>query len=95
MKHLYKTVEVFKKEMERNSHRNRQRYLVVTTCQTAKQITDVLPSWFFTHIFLDEGAQMREPEAIAPLCMASQNTKIVIAGDKYQVHVILILSVTL
>ena len=85
MKHLYKTVDNFKKEMERNSHRNLQRYLIVTTCLTAKQITDLLPPWFFTHIFLDEGAQMREPEAIAPLCMASQTTKIVIAGDKYQV----------
>ena len=85
IKHFYKTVDNFKKEMERNSHRNRQRYLIVTTCLTAKQIIDILPSWFFTHIFLDEGAQMREPEAIAPLCMASQNTKIVIAGDKYQV----------
>ena len=85
IEHFYKTVDNFKKEMERNSHRNRQRYLIVTTCLTAKHITDILPSWFFTHIFLDEGAQMREPEAIAPLCMASQNTKIVIAGDKYQV----------
>ena len=82
---FYKTVPDFKQEMERNSHRNRLRFLVVTTCLTAKQIKDFLPPWFFTHIFLDEGAQMREPEAVAPLCMVSQNTKIVIAGDKYQV----------
>ena len=80
-----KSVEEFKKEMERNSHRNLQRYVIVTTCLTAKHIADVLPSWFFTHIFLDEGAQMREPEAVAPLCMASSDTKLVIAGDKYQV----------
>ena len=83
--HHYKTVEEFKKVMERDSHRNSRRFLVITTCLTAKQISDILPRWFFTHIFLDEGAQMREPEAIAPLCMASKNTKIVIAGDKYQV----------
>ena len=82
---LCKTVEEFKKEMERDSYRNRQRYIVVTTCLTAKQIAQFLPPWFFTHIFLDEGAQMREPEAVAPLCMASQNTKLVIAGDKFQV----------
>ena len=83
----YKTVEEFKKVMERDSHRNSRRFLVITTCLTAKQISDILPRWFFTHIFLDEGAQMREPEAIAPLCMASKNTKIVIAGDKYQVRI--------
>lgn len=80
-----KSVEEFKKEMERNSHRNLQRYVIVTTCLTAKQIANIIPSWFFTHIFLDEGAQMREPEAVAPLCMASPDTKLVIAGDKYQV----------
>ena len=85
LEHYYKTDVEFKKMMERNSHRNRERYLVITTCLTAKQVADVLPVWFFTHIFLDEGAQMREPEAIAPLCMASQKAKIVIAGDKYQV----------
>ena len=85
MEHFYKTDIEFKKLMERNSHRNRERYLVITTCLTAKQVAGVLPVWFFTHIFLDEGAQMREPEAIAPLCMASQKAKIVIAGDKYQV----------
>ena len=81
-----KTVDNFKKEIKRNSFRSQQRYLIVTTCLTAKQIADVLPPWFFTHIFLDEGAQMREPEAVAPLCMASKDTKIVIAGDKFQVH---------
>ena len=80
-----KTVDNFKKEIERNSFRSRQRYLIVTTCLTAKQIADVLPQWFFTHIFLDEGAQMREPEAVAPLCMANKDTKLVIAGDKFQV----------
>ena len=85
LKHLYKSVEEFKKEMERDSHRNRQRYIIVTTCLTAKHIVAILPPWFFTHIFLDEGAQMREPEAVAALCMASPKTKLVIAGDKFQV----------
>ena len=80
-----KSVQNFQKEMERNSFRSRQRYLIITTCLTAKHIADVLPPWFFTHIFLDEGAQMREPEAVAPLCMASPSTKLVIAGDKFQV----------
>ena len=83
--HIYKTVKNFKKMMEHPSCQNNQHFLVITTCLTAKKISDFLPRGFFTHIFLDEGAQMREPEAIAPLCMASEDTKIVIAGDKYQV----------
>ena len=82
--HIYKTVNNLKKMMEHRSHQN-NRFLVITTCLTAKKISDVLPLVFFTHIFLDEGAQMREPEAIAPLCVANKDTKIVIAGDKYQV----------
>ena len=80
-----KTVDSFKREWEHKSSQNLKRYLIVTTCLTARQIADVLPPRFFTHIFLDEGAQMREPEAVAPLCMATQNTKLVIAGDKFQV----------
>ena len=39
----------------------------------------------FTHILIDEGAQSREPESIIPLCLASKETKIVIAGDHMQV----------
>ncbi len=39
----------------------------------------------FTHIFIDEGAQAREPESIMPLCLANKNTSIVIAGDHKQV----------
>ena len=94
MKHFYTSVDNFRKDMERNSHRNRLRYLIVTTCLTAKRIGEdpkVLPQWFFTHIFLDEGAQMREPEAVAPLCSADENTKLVIAGDRFQVCTMYIL----
>lgn len=39
----------------------------------------------FTHILLDEGAQSREPESVIPLCLATSETKIVIAGDHKQV----------
>ena len=41
----------------------------------------------FTHILMDEGAQTREPEAIAPLCLATKQTRIVITGDHYQVGI--------
>jgi len=59
--------------------------LIITTFLTAPHLTfyDVKP---FTHILIDEGAQTREPEAIAPLVLAGDNAKIVIAGDHLQVH---------
>ena len=58
--------------------------LIITTFLTAPQLIrmKVRP---FTHILIDEGAQTREPEAIAPLGLADDNTKIVIAGDHLQV----------
>ena len=60
--------------------------IVATTCLTARSIARFISPGFFTHILIDEGAQMREPEAIAPLLMADpERTKIVIAGDDQQV----------
>ena len=40
----------------------------------------------FTHIFIDEGAQAREPETVASFACADQATKIIIAGDHLQVR---------
>ena len=57
--------------------------LIVTTSLTAPQLLNL--KMHFTHILIDEGAQTREPEAIAPLGLADDNTKIVIAGDHMQV----------
>ena len=59
--------------------------LVVTTFSTSLHLLGHVHKGFFTHILLDEGAQTREPESIAPLCLADTNTKIVIAGDHKQV----------
>ena len=39
----------------------------------------------FTHILIDEGAQTTEPEVICAFSLASQHTKIIIAGDNKQV----------
>ena len=64
-----------------------ENYLIVTTCLSAPHLAQTL-SGFFTHIMIDEGAQMREPEAVAPLCMANSKTHIVIAGDPHQVRCI-------
>ncbi|XP_065917904.1 3'-5' exoribonuclease HELZ2-like isoform X2 [Dysidea avara] len=69
-----------------NSNRDKieKSRLVITSLLTAPQLI-----WMkgrpFTHILIDEGAQTREPEAIAPLGLADDNTKIVIAGDHLQI----------
>ena len=60
--------------------------LIVTTCLTAPHLAEYLTDKFFTHIMIDEGAQMREPEAVAPFCMANKEVQIVIAGDPLQVR---------
>lgn len=59
--------------------------VIVTTLLSALRLHQLFPPGFFTHILLDEGAQCREAEAIAPLSLASNNTQIVIAGDSNQV----------
>lgn len=40
---------------------------------------------FFTHILIDEAAQAMECEAVMPLSLANENTRIVLAGDHMQV----------
>ena len=84
LKRWYHTVAQFGSYIDRSSYRNRTNYLIIAPCLTALQLASIIPRGFFTHILLDEGAQTREPEAVAPLCMAGRNTKIVIAGDQNQ-----------
>ena len=55
--------------------------LVVTTFISTQQLKGAS----YTHILIDEGAQGREPEAVAPLSLADKHTKIVVAGDHLQV----------
>jgi len=64
-----------------------ERRIVITTFLTALRFvfTAKLPRGYFTHILIDEGAQSREPETIAPLIFADVTTKIIIAGDHLQV----------
>lgn len=40
---------------------------------------------YFSHILLDEAAQAIECEAIMPLSLANEKTRIVLAGDHMQV----------
>ena len=85
LKRWCKSVSHFRRDFERSSDSS---FLIITTCQSSLKIADMFPHdhGFFTHILLDGGAQMREPEGVAPLCMAGKHTKIVIAGDQHQVR---------
>ena len=66
----------------------RDHRLIVTTFSTSFNLLHRdhnVQKGCFSHILLDEGAQAREPESIIPLCLADNNTKIIIAGDHKQV----------
>ena len=78
-----KTASRFKREVR--YYRDNKQLLIITTCLTSLHLVHLLPWGFFTHIFLDEGAQAREPELVAPLALATKDTIIVIAGDHCQV----------
>ena len=67
------------------NYKIKQYIVIVTTFVGALRISEVVPKDYFTHILIDEGAQTREPETIAPLIMANKDTHIVIAGDTQQV----------
>ena len=84
-KRLGKYCELFINEFMEKDLRLFDHLVVVTTFLTALQIVDRIPRGYFTHILIDEGAQAREPECIAPLCMADSNTRIMIVGDSKQV----------
>ena len=62
--------------------------LIITTFGAMLHLRPILKKRkckFFTHIFVDEGAQAREPETLGAFCFAGQDTKIIIAGDHKQV----------
>ncbi|XP_026553122.1 helicase with zinc finger domain 2 [Pseudonaja textilis] len=56
--------------------------IVLTTCMTSRDLG--VPCGYFTHILIDEAAQMLECEALVPLSLASLTTLIVLAGDHMQ-----------
>ncbi|XP_036041402.1 helicase with zinc finger domain 2 isoform X2 [Onychomys torridus] len=57
--------------------------LVVTTTSQARELQ--VPAGFFSHIFIDEAAQMLECEALIPLAYALSLTRVVLAGDHMQI----------
>lgn len=59
--------------------------IVVVTLNISMELAALdLPKGFFTHIFLDEAAQAMECEAIMPLALVTEKTRIVLAGDHMQ-----------
>lgn len=80
---LYKTIEEFTKLLHYECSKH---IIVVTTYDTSPHLREAVPSGYFTHILLDEAAQVTEPEALCPLSMATSNTTIILAGDECQVH---------
>ena len=84
LRHL-RSYDELESDFQHKPPTNKRPYLIVTTCQTAHSLKNRLPGNFFSHILLDEVAQMREAEAVAPLCLANTTTKIILAGDKMQV----------
>ena len=60
--------------------------VVVATLSTSRILTQLLTPGHFTHILLDEAAQAMETEAIMPLVLATEATRIVLAGDHMQLE---------
>jgi len=60
--------------------------IIVATLSTSRCIAELLPVGHFTHILLDEAAQAMETEAIMPLVLADQKTRVVLAGDHMQLE---------
>lgn len=58
--------------------------IVVVTLSTSTELSSLKLKGHFTHILLDEAAQAMESEAIMPLALADNNTRIVLAGDHMQ-----------
>ncbi|CAH1397953.1 unnamed protein product [Nezara viridula] len=62
----------------------KHRVIVVTLSISMHLSTMGLRKGHFTHILLDEAAQAMECEAIMPLALANESTRIVLAGDHMQ-----------
>ena len=71
---------------EAENYKHLPKLVVITTFLTSLRLKHSFKPGFFTHILIDEGAQAREPETIASLCLANSMTKIIIAGDPKQVR---------
>ncbi|XP_077192077.1 3'-5' exoribonuclease HELZ2 [Paroedura picta] len=56
--------------------------IVITTCMLSQDLG--VAAGYFSHILIDEAAQMLECEALVPLSLATARTRLVLAGDHMQ-----------
>ena len=63
----------------------RKYHIIVTNVGMVQELLKLNMTGHFTHIFIDEAAQMTIPEAMMALSLASNTTKVVLAGDHMQV----------
>ena len=63
-------------------------HIIVATLGTAQELLQLKLTDHFTHIFIDEAAQMTIPEVMMALSLASNTTKVVLAGDHMQVSLL-------
>ena len=62
-------------------------HIIVTILGMAQELLQLKLTGHFTHIFIDETAQMTIPEVMMALSLASNTTKVVLAGDHMQVSI--------
>ncbi|XP_054029482.1 helicase with zinc finger domain 2 [Dryobates pubescens] len=58
-------------------------HIIITTSTLSKNLK--VPPGYFSHIMIDEAAQMLECEALIPLSYATLQTRVVLAGDHMQI----------
>ena len=63
--------------------------IIITTVGMAQELLRLNLTGHFTHIFIDEAAQMTVPEVMMALSLANNTTKVVMAGDHMQVSPLL------
>ena len=59
----------------------RKYHIIITEVGMAQELLKLNMTGHFTHIFIDEAAQMTIPEGMMALSLASNTTKVVLAGD--------------
>ena len=90
---IHRSVRGFREDVRHGHYVSDHVLVIVTTYTTSLHVADAIGSYkfHFTHILLDEVAQVREPEAIGALCLGTPQTKVVIAGDSKQVRMLSLL----
>lgn len=87
---MSKSIFDFRRDIVLGRHIKDKVLVIITTYTMSLHVANALShsSTQFTHILLDEAAQVREPEAIAALSLGNSDTKVVIAGDSKQVYLL-------